>query len=143
MDGGTIAIPPQTVIPSFGAAFVTDIDLLNGPIRDVLDAERKLCNHLDRIPARYDLKNNRKDDSVSYDTLIFGASEYVKDGLGDRIEKHYSYHMGIVNRDKYFRIQPNTVAVDPFFKDWFTSMAPPEFDNLYMNILKDILNSKK
>jgi hypothetical protein len=63
------------------AAFATDIDLLNGSIRDVLDAERKLCNHLDRIPARYDLKNNRKDDSVSYDTLIFGASEYVKDGL--------------------------------------------------------------
>ncbi|TKJ34299.1 MAG: hypothetical protein CEE38_18525 [Planctomycetes bacterium B3_Pla] len=63
------------------AAHVTDIDLLYGPIRDVLDAERKLCNHLDRIPARFDLKKGKKDDSVSYDTLIFGASEYVKDGL--------------------------------------------------------------
>jgi hypothetical protein len=63
------------------AAYVTNIDALNGPIRDVLDAERKLCNHLDRIPARYDLKKKKKDDSVSYDTLIFGASEYVKDGL--------------------------------------------------------------
>jgi len=63
------------------AAYVTDIDALNGPIRDVLDAERKLCNHLDRIPARFDLKKKKKDDSVSYDTLIFGASEYVKDGL--------------------------------------------------------------
>jgi len=60
---------------------VTDIDLLYGPIRDVLDAERKLCNHLDRIPARFDLKKGKKDDSVSYDALIFGASEYVKDGL--------------------------------------------------------------
>ncbi len=29
------------------AAHVTDVDLLYGPIRDVLDAERKLCNHLD------------------------------------------------------------------------------------------------
>ncbi len=63
------------------AAYVTDIDLLYGPIRDVLDAERKLCNHLDRIPARFDLKTGKKDGSVSYDTLIFGASEYVKDGL--------------------------------------------------------------
>ncbi len=63
------------------AAHVTDIDLLNGPIRDVLDAESRLCNHLDRIPARFDLKTGKKDDSVSYDTLIFGASEYVKDGL--------------------------------------------------------------
>ena len=63
------------------AAHVTDIDLLYGPIRDVLDAESKLCNHLDRIPARFDLKKGKKDDSVSYDTLIFGASEYVKDGL--------------------------------------------------------------
>lgn len=63
------------------AAYVTDIDLLHGPIRDVLDAERKLCNHLDRIPARFDLEKGHKDDSVSYDTLIFGASEYVKDGL--------------------------------------------------------------
>ena len=63
------------------AAHATDIDLLHGPIRDVLDAERKLCNHLDRIPARFDLEKGKKDDSVSYDTLIFGASEYVKDGL--------------------------------------------------------------
>ncbi|MEA3226447.1 MAG: hypothetical protein U9Q07_10900, partial [Planctomycetota bacterium] len=63
------------------AAHVTDINLLNGPIRDVLDAERKLCNHLDRIPARFDLKKGKKDGSVSYDALIFGASEYVKDGL--------------------------------------------------------------
>ncbi|UCF15028.1 MAG: hypothetical protein JSW59_16590 [Phycisphaerales bacterium] len=63
------------------AAHVTDIELLHGPIRDVLDAERKLCNHLDRIPARFDLAEHRKDESVSYDTLIFGASEYVKDGL--------------------------------------------------------------
>ncbi|MHC4567404.1 MAG: hypothetical protein ACYTE3_16795 [Planctomycetota bacterium] len=63
------------------AAHVTDIDLLHGRIKDVLDAERKLCNHLDRIPARFDLKTGKKDESVSYDTLIFGASEYVKDGL--------------------------------------------------------------
>ena len=63
------------------AAHVTDIDLLYGPIRNVLAAESKLCNHLDRIPARFDLNKGKKDDSVSYDTLIFGASEYVKDGL--------------------------------------------------------------
>jgi hypothetical protein len=43
------------------AAHVTDIELLHGPIRDVLDAERKLCNHLDRVPVRFDLKKGSKD----------------------------------------------------------------------------------
>ena len=37
------------------AAYVTDIDALNGPIRDVLDAERRLCNHLGRtLPLDHD-----------------------------------------------------------------------------------------
>ncbi len=76
------------------AAHATDIDLLHGPIKDVLDAERKVCNHLDRIPARFDLKTGKKDDSVSYDTLIFGASEYVKDGLIAIVE--------ITGKDEWF-----------------------------------------
>lgn len=62
------------------AAFVTDKKALDGPVRNILYAEQKLCNHLDRIPTPYDWQNNKKIE-VDYDELIFQASEYVKDGL--------------------------------------------------------------
>ncbi len=62
------------------AAFVVDREALDGPVRDILHAEQKLCNHLDRIPVPYDWKNKRKI-VPEYDELIFQASEYVKDGL--------------------------------------------------------------
>ena len=63
------------------AAYFTDMEALNGPLRDVLHAEIKLCNHLDRIPAAYDFEKRAKIDDPSMDQLLFGASEYVKDGL--------------------------------------------------------------
>ncbi len=62
------------------AAYVVDKDALDGPVRSVLHAEQKLCNHLDRIPVPYDWQNKQKVE-VEYDELIFQASEYVKDGL--------------------------------------------------------------
>ncbi len=62
------------------AAFVVDKEALDGPVRDVLHAEQKLCNHLDRIPVPYDWQNKKKV-VPDYDELIFQASEYVKDGL--------------------------------------------------------------
>lgn len=62
------------------AAFVVDKDALNGPVRDILHAEMKLCNHLDRIPVPYDLQTKSKA-VPDYDEMIFQASEYVKDGL--------------------------------------------------------------
>ena len=49
-------------------------------MRDILHAEQKLCNHLDRIPVPYDWQNGKKI-VPEYDELIFQASEYVKDGL--------------------------------------------------------------
>jgi len=63
------------------AAHVVDRDALYGPILDVLAAEQKLCNHVDRIPVRYDWGKMAKDVSVAHDAMVFGASEYVKDGL--------------------------------------------------------------
>ncbi len=63
------------------AAYVTDEKVLNGPMRDILHAEIKLCNHLDRIPVPYDFKTKAKVENQSYDKMVFGASEYVKDGL--------------------------------------------------------------
>jgi hypothetical protein len=67
----------QTVI---WAAFYTDQDVFNGPMRDILRAEQKLCNHVGRLPVDYDIANKRKYDR-SLDKIIFGASEYAKDGL--------------------------------------------------------------
>lgn len=62
------------------AAWATDREALNGPVRSILHAEQKLCNTADRIPAPYDFENDRAR-SADYGDLVFGASEYVKDGL--------------------------------------------------------------
>jgi len=62
------------------AAFVTDLDALNGPVRNVLHVEQRLCNYLDRIPVPYDWKHG-KQLVPEYDEMVFQASEYVKDGL--------------------------------------------------------------
>ncbi|MBN1417441.1 MAG: hypothetical protein JXP34_01620 [Planctomycetes bacterium] len=62
------------------AAFVVDEEALRGPVRAILEAERKLCNHLDRIPVPYDLAKKTQVD-LPHDQLVFEASEYVKDGL--------------------------------------------------------------
>jgi hypothetical protein len=62
------------------AAYVVDREALDGPVRRVLHAEQKLCNHLDRIPVPYDWKNKQKI-VPDYDEIVFQASEYVKDGL--------------------------------------------------------------
>jgi len=64
----------------FWAAFYTDIDKVNGPILEVLKAEQRICNHLDRIPTAVNHKTLEKV-IKSKDNLIFAASEYVKDGL--------------------------------------------------------------
>jgi len=63
------------------AAYVVDEEALNGPVREVLHAEIKLCNHLDRIPAPYDFEKKKKVEALSYDDMVYQASEYVKDGL--------------------------------------------------------------
>lgn len=64
----------------FWAAWFTDQEKINGPILGVLEAEQRLCNHLDRIPTAFDPKTQTKV-IKSKDDLVFGASEYVKDGL--------------------------------------------------------------
>ncbi|MHC4528799.1 MAG: hypothetical protein ACYS29_13070 [Planctomycetota bacterium] len=67
------------------AAFYTDWDVLNGPMREILEAEQKLCNHIDRLPVDYDLTGHRKFERT-LDQIIFGASEYAKDGLVPIVE---------------------------------------------------------
>ena len=64
----------------FWAAWYTDCEQINGPILGVLEAEQRICNHLDRIPTAVNHKTLEKV-VKSKDNLIFAASEYVKDGL--------------------------------------------------------------
>ncbi|MHC4676807.1 MAG: hypothetical protein ACYTBZ_30350, partial [Planctomycetota bacterium] len=62
------------------AAYYTDKEVLDTVMVDTLKAEQRLCNHLDRLPVRYDMDTGKKI-VTSFDTIIFGASEYAKDGL--------------------------------------------------------------
>ncbi|MCH7224967.1 hypothetical protein [Haloferula sp. A504] len=64
----------------FWAAWYTDREKIDGPILGVLEAEQRLCNHLDRIPTAINPKTLEKQ-IKSKDDLVFAASEYVKDGL--------------------------------------------------------------
>lgn len=67
------------------AAYFTDPHLLNTVMIDTLAAEQKLCNHLGRLPVRYDMDKQERI-VTPYDTMMFGASEYVKDGLVPIVE---------------------------------------------------------
>ncbi len=75
------------------AAYIVDQDALNGPVRDILHAEQKLCNELDRIPVPYDYEKKTKIE-LDYDEMMFQASEYVKDGLIAIVE--------ITGKDEWF-----------------------------------------
>ena len=52
---------------------------------ETLKAEQRLCNHMDRLPVPYDMDAGRKQ-VISFDRMIFGASEYAKDGLVPIVE---------------------------------------------------------
>lgn len=67
------------------AAFYTDRRLLDTVMVKTLEAEQRLCNHVDRLPVPYDMDARRKLPG-SHDAMIFGASEYAKDGLTPIIE---------------------------------------------------------
>jgi len=68
------------------AALVTDHKAFNGPVRDILHAETRLCNQFGRIPVPYDWKRQRKITNLPYPEIVFQASEYVKDGLTAIVE---------------------------------------------------------
>ncbi len=68
------------------AAYVVDLDVLNGPVRDVLHKERALCNTVKRIPVPWDFGKGAPDKDIGWDEMVFQASEYVKDGLIAMVE---------------------------------------------------------
>jgi len=63
------------------AAYFTDKEAFEGPVLEVLRAEVKLCSHHGPIPVNYDLRSSAKEINQPYDSVVFGASEYMKDGL--------------------------------------------------------------
>lgn len=67
------------------AAYFTDLDILNTVMVDTLKAEQRLCNQLEHIPVSYDMDTCAKVE-MPFDDMIFGASEYVKDGLVPIVE---------------------------------------------------------
>ena len=67
------------------ASFYTDRDAFEGPMRDILHTEQRLCNHIDRLPVDYDMDKKQKIER-SFDQIVFGASEYAKDGLTAVVE---------------------------------------------------------
>ena len=67
------------------AAFFTDQEVFRTVMVEALQAEQRLCNHVDRLPVRYDMDRGEKI-VTDFDTMIFGASEYAKDGLVPIVE---------------------------------------------------------
>lgn len=67
------------------AAYFTDKHVLDTVMVEVLEAEQRLCNHVDRLPVSFDMDTGKKIVN-SHDQVIFGASEYIKDGLVPIVE---------------------------------------------------------
>ncbi len=62
--------------------FFTDRALFEGRMRDILAAEQRLCNRVDRLPDDWLFATQAfRTPEPDMASLIFGASEYAKDGL--------------------------------------------------------------
>lgn len=56
--------------------------LFENEMHRILETEQRLCNRVDRLPDDYDFATKAfRTPAPDMDKLIFGASEYVKDGL--------------------------------------------------------------
>jgi len=63
-------------------AAITDRPLFEGRMLDMLRAETKLTSRIDAMPDTYSFsKQGFQDDQPEISQIIFGSSEYVKDGL--------------------------------------------------------------
>ena len=62
--------------------FFTDRALFEGRMPEMLKTEQRLCNRVGNLPDDYVFATDRfRTDTPKLSDLIFGASEYVKDGL--------------------------------------------------------------
>ena len=63
-------------------AYLLDKDLYNGQMLDMLNSERKLTSRVNSLPDTYSFsKRDFASDKINMGNVIFGASEYAKDGL--------------------------------------------------------------
>jgi hypothetical protein len=63
-------------------AALTDPELYNGRMLDILKTEEKIATQAQGLPADFDFRTQKHvDEKQSITSLIFGGSEYVKDGL--------------------------------------------------------------
>jgi hypothetical protein len=63
-------------------SFFTNQGLYNGLMREMLDNEIRLTSRVNSMPDTYSFsRKGFLHDSVSMDRVIFGTSEYIKDGL--------------------------------------------------------------
>lgn len=64
------------------ATFFTDRPLFQGRMQEILATEQRVCNRLGPLPDDWDFrKQSFRTSPLSVPSLIFGASEYAKDGL--------------------------------------------------------------
>lgn len=62
--------------------YLLDRDLYNGPMLDILHSEISLTSRIKSLPDTYQFsKRGFKSDTPEMGWIIFGASEYMKDGL--------------------------------------------------------------
>ncbi len=63
-------------------AALTDREMFEGRMRDMLETEIELTSRIDRLPDTYSFsKNGFLEDKPNLNSILFGGSEYVKDGL--------------------------------------------------------------
>lgn len=63
-------------------AYLTDKDLYNGKMTEMLNTERKLTSRVKSLPDIWSFpKQNFLSDELKMSQVIFGTSEYIKDGL--------------------------------------------------------------
>lgn len=63
-------------------AYLTDKDLYNGKMLEMLNTERKLTSRVKSLPDIWSFsKQNFLSDELKMSQVIFGTSEYIKDGL--------------------------------------------------------------
>lgn len=63
-------------------AYLLDKNLYNGEMLDMLNTEKKLTSRIKTLPDIYSFsKQNFLSDELNMNQVIFGTSEYIKDGL--------------------------------------------------------------
>jgi hypothetical protein len=63
-------------------AYLLDKNLYNGIMLDMLNTEKKLTSRVNTLPDVYSFsKRDFLSDDIQMDKVIFGTSEYIKDGL--------------------------------------------------------------